>query len=254
MNQASTPSSVAIPLLSTTQIRTVNRLMSEVYGIELLQIMEIAGWNLARLAKRLLAYDITDRPVVVLAGRGNKGGGGLVAARHLLNWGAWVQIMLTHPVDAYQGVPAQQLAILQAMGAPIAWAEEGWELPPTDLIIDALIGAGLQFAPYGKARDLIQLANSSRAPILSLDLPSGVDATTGNRFTPHIQATATMSLALPTQGVVAAHAVCGELYLADLGVPPQLYADLGLNVPPLFAQKTILPFVITEESIAAAYA
>ncbi|MEZ4730905.1 MAG: NAD(P)H-hydrate epimerase [Caldilineaceae bacterium] len=240
MNETATIPLMAIPQLTTEQMREVDRLMTEVYGISLIQMMENAGRNLALLAKRLLAYDIIDRPIVVLAGRGSNGGGGLVAARHLLNWGAWVQIVLTHAVDEYQNEPAQQLATLQAMGAPLAWAEEGWELPPADLLIDAMIGYGLRNAPAGKVRNLIELANSSRASILSLDLPSGVDADTGALFTPHIRATATMTLALPKVGLSTARAVCGELYLADISVPLQLYADLGLDVPPLFVQDTVL--------------
>jgi NAD(P)H-hydrate epimerase len=250
VNKPSAPSTISLPLLSTQQMRTVDQLMIDVYHIELIQMMEHAGHNLALLAKRLLANDIIDRPIVVLAGRGNNGGGGLVAARHFLNWGAWVQIVLTDPPDTYQGVPAHQLTILQAMGAPLAWAEEGWELPPTDLIIDAIIGYGLRGAPRGKARNLIQLANSSRAPIVSLDAPSGLDTTTGQLFTPHINATATMTLALPKAGLAAAQSACGDLYLADISVPPQLYTQLGLEVPPLFAQDPILPLVVTEEGIA----
>ena len=245
--------SLTIPTLSTEQMREVDRLMIEVYQIDSLQMMENAGRTLALLAKRLLDNEIPDRPIVLLAGRGNNGGGGLAAARHLLNWGAWVQIVLTHPVDEYQEAPAQQLATLQAMGAPLAWAEEGWELPPADLIIDALIGYGLRAAPQGKTRDLIQLANSNRAPILSLDAPSGLDTTSGQLFAPYIQATATMTLALPKVGLLAGAAACGDLYLADISVPPQLYTELGIDVPPLFAQDTILPLTVGEESIAVVY-
>lgn len=252
MIEGSATIAMPLPLLSAAQMREVDRLMVEVYHIDLIQMMENAGLQFALLAKRLLNNDITDRPLVVLAGRGNNGGGGLVAARHLLNWGAWVQIVLTHPAETYNNVPAQQLTILQAMGAPLAWAEEGWELPLADLLLDAMIGYGLRNAPQGKARDLIQLANSSRAPILSLDVPSGIDSTTGQRFTPHIHATATLTLALPKTGLLVAAQACGDLYLADISVPPQLYADLGLAAPPLFAKDTILPLVVSGESIAVA--
>ncbi|MCB0190105.1 MAG: NAD(P)H-hydrate epimerase, partial [Caldilineaceae bacterium] len=175
--------------------------------------------------------------------RGFNGGGGLAAARHLLNWGAWVQTVLTDLASAYTGSAAQQLQSLQAMAAPLAWAEEGWELPPADHVIDALIGCELQGVPHGATRDLIQLANSSVAPILSLDVPSGVDATTGECMTPHIRAAATMTLALPKRGLLqpAAQSAMGDLYLADSGVPPALFAQLGLDLPPLFAAETILP-------------
>lgn len=247
------PTPAVVPQISTAQMREVERLMIEVYQISALQMMENAGRNLALLAKRLFDNDIADRPIVVLAGRGNNGGGGLAAARHLLNWGAWVQIVLTYPVEEFQGATAQQLATLQAMGAPLAWAEEGWELPLADLMIDALVGCGLRAAPQGKTRDLIQLANSSRAPILSLEAPSGLDTTSGQLFTPYIQATATLALALPKTGLFTGAAACGDLYLADISVPPQLYAELGLDVPPLFAQETLLPLTISEESIAIVY-
>ena len=233
---------VLIPALTTAQMQEVDRLMVEEYHIELLQMMENAGRNLALLAKRMLDDDIADRPVVVLAGRGNNGGGGLVAARHLLNWGAWVQVVTSYTPDGYQGVPRHQLDILQRMGAPLAWAEEGWELPPCDLLIDAVIGYGLRGDPRGKARELILLANSSRAPILSLDTPSGVDTAAGRVFAPHMRAAATMTLALPKVGLLQpdALAACGDLYLADISVPPELYAHLDLDVPPLFARDTVL--------------
>lgn len=243
-----------IPSISTTQMREVDRLMVEVYGIELLQMMENAGRSLALLARRMLGDDVADRPVVVLAGRGANGGGGLAAARHLLNWGAWVQVVCSYPPDGYKGVPAHQLRILKAMGAPLAWAEEGWELPPTDLLIDAIIGYGLRGDPRGPARNLIQLANSSTAPILSLDTPSGVDTGTGRVFEPHIQATATLTLALPKDGFrqPEAAAACGALYLADISVPPALYEQIGIVAPALFTRTEIVPLTIENGEIWAA--
>lgn len=246
-----------LPALSTDEMREVDRLMVEQYGIQLLQMMENAGRNLALLAGRILSFDdeedaLQDRPIVVLAGRGNNGGGGLAAARHLLNWGAWVQIVLTHPPDDLQpGAMKDQLSILQKMDAPLAWAEEGWELPPADLVIDALIGYGLSGDPRGRTADLIQLANSSVAPILSLDAPSGLDSTSGHQLVHCIAATATMTLALPKRGLLqpGAGKATGRLFLADIGVPPALYEHLGLDVPPLFARDTVLPFQV-EDGVA----
>jgi NAD(P)H-hydrate epimerase len=242
---------VLVPTVSTTQIQEVDRLMAEVYGIELLQMMENAGRSLAVLARRMLGDDVTDRPIVVLAGRGANGGGGLAAARHLLNWGAWVQIVCSYPPDSYKDAPARQLRILQAMGAPLAWAEEGWELPPADLLIDAIIGYGLRGDPRGPARNLIQLANSSAAPILSLDTPSGVDTGTGRVFEPHIQAAATLTLALPKDGFrqPEAAAACGALYLADISVPSALYESMDIATPSLFACTEIVPLTVENGEI-----
>ncbi len=234
---------IELPLLSTDQMREVDRLMIEVFDIQLIQMMENAGRDLALLAKRMLHGDLADRPIVVLAGRGNNGGGGLVAARHLLNWGAWVQVLLSHRPAEYRGIPAHQLGILERMGLPIAWAEEGWGLPPADLIIDAVIGYGLRGDPQGGAKALINLANSSIAPILSLDAPSGLDMESGALSSPAIRAEATLTLALPKAGLLgeAGQSAMGDLYLGDISVPPQLYEALGLDVPPLFTTSMIMP-------------
>ena len=243
-----------LPALTSDQMREVDRLLVEEFGIQLVQMMENAGRNLALLAGRILSDEdetdaLQDRPIVVLAGRGNNGGGGLAAARHLLNWGAWVQIVLTHPPGEFpEGVTRDQLSILRRMDAPLAWADEGWELPPADLVIDALIGYGLSGDPHGRAADLIQLANSSVAPILSLDAPSGLDTTDGRLSNPHIAASVTMTLALPKQGLLQpqARAASGQLFLADIGVPPTLYERLSLDVAPLFARDTVLPFQVVK--------
>jgi NAD(P)H-hydrate epimerase len=214
-------------------------------------MMENAGRSLALLAKRMLDGSVADSSVVVLAGKGNNGGGGMVAARHLHNWGAWAQVVLTDAPERFEGVAAEQLAALRASGAPLAWAEEGWELPPADLVIDAVIGYGLRGNPRGKARDLIQLANSSAAPILSLDVPSGVDSTDGRCYTPHIRAAATLTLALPKTGMlhVPARSACGRIFVADIGVPPALYASMGLQVAPFFGKDPILELVTEGERV-----
>ena len=233
---------IEAPALSTEQMREVDRLMIEEYGIDLLQMMENAGRSLALLAKRMLDGDVTDRSIVVLAGRGNNGGGGLAAARHLHNWGAWVHALCSYPPEEYKGAAVHQLATLQKMDVALSWAEEGWELPPCDLVIDAIIGYGLRGDPRGKARDLILLANSSLAPVLSLDAPSGLDTTSGRLFDPHVKAAATLTLALPKAGLLAnpGPSACGELYLADISVPPELYARLGLKVTPFFGRDPIV--------------
>lgn len=219
---------ISLPVLHREQAQQMEQLLAERYGLVPLQTMENAGRHIATVAKWMLDDEVVDRPVVVLAGRGNKGGCGLVAARHLLNWGAWVQIVCSHPTDEYADAPAHQLRTLQAMGAPLAWAEEGWELPPCDLVIDAVVGRGLRGELHGRARDLAQLANSSVAPILSVDAPSGVDAWEGVIYTPHIRAEATLLLGFVSQGVLVDEARLryGDLYLADVGLPFGLYEEV----------------------------
>jgi NAD(P)H-hydrate epimerase len=235
----------SIPFLTTDQMREVDRAMIEDYGIELIQMMENAGRNLAHLARRrFLAGDPRGRSVVVLAGRGSNGGGGLVCARRLHNWGAEVHVITTHSDEGYRGVPAHQLDALRRMKVAVATADEVEGLPQADLIIDAVIGYSLSGAPRGTAAQFIRWANGHGSPILSLDTPSGLDTTTGQIHDPAIRATATLTLALPKAGLRApeARALVGELYLADIGVPPGLCAGpgLALDVGPIFAREEII--------------
>ena len=242
----------ALPTLTNPQAKELERLLVQDYAIGWPQLLDSAGRGLALVACELLDGDVVDRPIVVLAGRGPNGGGGLAAARLLLNAGAWVQVVCSHPASSYQGAAGRQLAALQAMGAALAWAEDGWELPPCDLLIDAIIGHGLRGDPRGPARSLIQLANSNAAPILSLDLPSGVDSEGGRLFDPHVRAAATLALALPKAGLCApaAAAVCGDLYLAGIGAPAALWARLGIDDAPLFGCNSIMPLDVVDGVVA----
>jgi NAD(P)H-hydrate epimerase len=87
---------------------------------------------------------------------------------------------------------------------------------------------------------MIRWANAEPAPVLALDTPSGLDPATGEVFDPTIQAAATLTLALPKQGLRSRGKHVGELYLADISVPPELYLALGLEVGPLFAESDII--------------
>jgi len=234
-----------VPFVTTAQMIEVDRAMIEDFHIELIQMMENAGRALAHLARaRFLDGDPRGKRVVVLAGTGGNGGGALVCARRLHNWGAQVQVLVTRPDDDFTPIPKHQLGILRRMQAPIARADAIGSIATPALIIDGLIGYSLRGAPRGPAADLIRWANAQSAPILALDTPSGVDTTTGTVFDPAIRATATMTLALPKEGLRApgVEAYTGELYLADIGVPPELYARpaLGLKVGPIFAENDIV--------------
>ena len=245
---------LSVPSLTTEQMREVDRLMIEEYGIVLLQMMENAGRNLAQLAASL-AGGAKGIHVLVLAGKGNNGGGGMAAARHLSNMGSQVRVILTGTADELVDAPAQQASILRRMGIELLQVKA---TPPeplqrvfagADLIIDALIGYSLAGAPRGQAAVLIELANASGRPIVSLDVPSGVDAGSGSVYEPSIRAAATMTLALPKTGLgsPAVRERLGDLYLADLGVPPRLYRRLGLEVEPLFAESSLVPLRWADE-------
>jgi NAD(P)H-hydrate epimerase len=220
--------------------------MIEDYHIDLIQMMENAGRSLAHLAReRFLQGDPRGQKVVILAGTGGNGGGALVCARRLHNYGADVRVFVTRPDADFTAVPAQQLDIVRRLGIPVVLAEELDQDGETAvLIIDGLIGYSLQGNPRGSAAHLITWANQQAAPVLALDTPSGLDTSTGTVYEPAIRATATMTLALPKAGLLTDQAAphVGELYLADISVPPALYASpaLQLAVGPIFAADDIV--------------
>jgi NAD(P)H-hydrate epimerase len=205
-------------------MREVDRVMIEDLHIELIQMMENAGRGLADLAMRRFA----PATVVVLAGSGGNGGGGLVAARHLANRGAAVWIVPSRADHEMTPAAAHQLDIVQRMGLHVTA-----DPSPAELVVDALIGYSLRGDPVGPMAELIEWANAANAPVLALDVPSGLDATSGRAANPCVAATATLTLALPKVGLLSAVQV-GELYLADISVPPLVYETLGILVPKLF--------------------
>jgi NAD(P)H-hydrate epimerase len=208
------------PAIDAAGMTEVDQVMIDTYGISLPQMMENAGRALAVLARdRFFGGAVAGRQIVVLAGAG---GGVLTAARRLAVWGAQVRIVLAKEPAAMTPVPGQQLAILRAMG--LRPALETGATP--DLILDGLIGYSLRGAPVRRTADLIYWANSYPAPVLSLDVPSGFDAQTGTLRAPWIRADATLTLALPKCGMAQASEAVGDLYLADISVPPGLYEQL----------------------------
>jgi NAD(P)H-hydrate epimerase len=230
-----------MPTLTIEQMREVDRLMEEDYGISPEQMMENAGLSLAVLARdEFLKGNCRNRGVMVLAGTGGNGAGAMVCARRLHNWGARVRVILPKPVHEYQGVPRRQLETLQKMGIVLLDAPA----KNTELLIDGLIGYGLSGDPYGRTADLIQWANRQILPILSLDVPSGLNSDTGEPGHPCIHASATLAVALPKAGLMQpiARAQVGELFLTDISVPRSLYAapGLDLNVGPIFAEGHLL--------------
>jgi NAD(P)H-hydrate epimerase len=234
-----------VPFVTADQMKEVDRAMIEDFHIELTQMMENAGRNLAHLARiKFLDSNPIDKKAVVLAGSGGNGGGALACARHLQNWGAEANVFVTRPSETLAPATFHQLEILHRMKIPISLPGAIPEPEEIDLIVDGIIGYSLSGPPKGSAADLIHWANEQGSPILALDVPSGIDATTGKVFDLAIKASATMTLALPKTGLRApeAKAFVGELYLADIGVPSRLYSERGwsFRVDSIFSESDIL--------------
>lgn len=226
-----------IPHLSTEQMIEVDRLMIDEYRIELIQMMENAGRCLMIVAIcEFLKRRLGRKKVTVLAGSGGNGGGALVCARRLHNLGVEVNVYISQSANRMGSVPRHQLEILREMDVPIKMGEQLNNIEDVDLIIDGLIGYSIDGNPRGAVRDMIIWANGRGVPILSLDTPSGLDLTSGEIYHPTINAAATLTLALPKQGLYSdlAKSVTGRLFLGDISVPPDLYdaKSLKLKVSP----------------------
>jgi NAD(P)H-hydrate epimerase len=234
----------SIPTISKDQMVEVDRVMVDDLGIGLIQMMENAGRNLARLTVAVYLNSHPGERVVILAGSGGNGGGGLVAARRLAGWDVPVSVWLSKPAGQYRGVIAHQLRTLKNVGVDI----ESQRMPTADrgdpiVVLDCLVGYSLGGAPRGRVSDLIRWANNSDAPVISLDVPSGIDSTTGEVFDPAVVADATLMLALPKSGLASSQVAnnVGSLFVADIGVPAQLYrTSFGLELENLFDTSDIV--------------
>lgn len=227
-----------LPWLSVEQMREVDRVMVEELGISLVRMMENAGRNLAQLARHLIGGDVRGRSVLVLAGPGGNGGGGLVAARHLVAAGARVAVALGARPERFAPVSAEQLAIARRLRIPIFAGPDGLGEP--GLVLDALLGYSQRGDPYGDMAELIRWSAGRR--VLALDAPSGLELTTGRVRMPHIIAEATITLAAPKKALLAVEAAeaVGRLYLADISVPELVYERLRLSYETPFAHGPLV--------------
>lgn len=208
-------SSSALPTLTSSHVKEIDRLCEERFAIPTAWLMEAAGWRAARLCAE---------PTAVVCGVGNNAGDGLAAARHLHRWGRLVSVCCVD-AERLNGAAQRELASLERLGVPIA---QTLDFDGADLILDALFGTGLSRAPEGTFAEWIVAINGAAKKVVALDVPSGLDAETGKAYAPIVQADATITLGLPKRGLAA---VGGRVFVADIGIPPEAYAAIGVDVP-----------------------
>jgi NAD(P)H-hydrate epimerase len=228
---------VLIPALSTAQMREVDRIAVEKFNLGILQMMENAGRNLAQLSSTLLK-DVPGS-VVVLAGPGGNGGGGICCARHLHNRGTEVSIALSKPEEELGMAASSQLSVLKNSGLrPLGENEVEAEISRSSLVVDALIGYSLSGTPRGKAAELIATCNEAATRVISLDIPSGMDSTSGDTPGVAVRADITLTLALPKTGLAKFR---GDLYLGDIGIPQEVYKEIGVEFEQPFDDRYWIP-------------
>jgi len=230
------PDHERVPAVTAEQMKEIDRLAVEVTGPNLYQMMENAGRNTAQLAMEKLGKPVNNH-IIVMAGTGGNGGGGICAGRHLSNHGFDVTVCIPGS-DNLSEITRYQLKILRSTDARVLTQQ----LPPEDvkagLIIDAVLGYSLSSAPRGTAAEFIEWMMSNQSPILSLDLPSGIDADSGIHPGIFVEPDYTLTLALPKTGL--SFCECGELFLGDIGIPRTVYKMAGISVDDIFQGKYIV--------------
>jgi ADP-dependent NAD(P)H-hydrate dehydratase / NAD(P)H-hydrate epimerase len=209
-----------LPVLDSAQVREVDRLAEARFGLPVEWLMEAAGWQVARSCEGLTA---------VVCGPGSNGGDGLAAARHLHRWGrlhSVVALDRTRP----RGAAAKEAEALEASGVEIG-AEP--DLKGAELVLDAIFGSGLDRGPEERAAEWIDAVNGARLRVIAVDIPSGLRSDDGVAYRPAVKADLTVTLGLAKAGLLIGDgpALSGEVWVVDIGIPPEAYAMVGAAMP-----------------------
>ncbi len=222
-----------IQLPDSEEMRALDRWAIDERGVSGLDLMERAGAGVAREVERLAA----DGQVVIVCGKGNNGGDGLVAARLLREDGRDVAVVCVSPTEEFAGDARENFERLPG-GATVGVAAGA--LDGVTVIVDALLGTGFQGAPRGVIADAIDAINAARAPVVSVDVPSGVDASTGVVASRAIRAAATVTFhaAKPGLWIRPGKEHTGEVTVIDIGIPrgAPARAPIGLIAHDVLAQ------------------
>lgn len=213
--------------MTAQEAKEIDRRAQEEFGIPSTILMENAGWQSAEVAMEMLQGK-EGKSVVCVCGRGNNGGDGFVAARHLINKGIDVDTFLIGDPLEIKGDAKINYTILQRMAVKIVVLKNKEEfsllrerLKETGLIIDAIFGVGLQGEVEEPYRTTIELINGSGKPVLSIDIPSGLDGTEGKVRGICIKATQTITFTLPKTGFIKNDGplYTGKLIVVDISIP-----------------------------------
>ncbi len=214
-------------VLTAAQMQAVDRQTIDEIGIPGVVLMENAGRGVAE--EIVQRFSATDSPrSLVLAGKGNNGGDGYVIARHLQNKGWDVKTLVLAERDAIKGDAAVHLKALENCGGQVAYILDDEALESSlatfgkfTVLVDAIFGTGLSKPAHGLFLKTIEWINQQVSPVVAVDIPSGIDASTGRVMGTAVSATLTVSFAFPKIGQVSypGAGLVGELSIVDIGIP-----------------------------------
>ncbi len=215
--------------LTRAESRAVDQRASADLGLPSACLMENAGRGLASVTiGELRRYGLHG--VLVVAARGNNGGDGLVAARHIRLRGVPVRILLASPVDSFspESDPGRNLKAVQALGIPLLDGSRADSLraatafgKPGEAVVDAVLGTGLEGPVRGHLAEVLAWLASSGLPVVAADIPSGLDADTGECLGPVPRCVATATFHAPKAGLVKGRGpeLAGRITVCDIGIP-----------------------------------
>ncbi|MGA2069849.1 MAG: NAD(P)H-hydrate epimerase [Sedimentisphaerales bacterium] len=219
-------------LMSRDEVRAFDAWAIKELGIPGIVLMENAGRSCAQFIIETLSK-VKKPKVCIFCGTGNNGGDGFVIARHLLNAGFAVTVAVCGNIDKISGDARINLDILTGLGLKIERLDmEGAEIidarvtklaGEADMIIDAIFGTGLTGTLRDEYKQLIESINELGCPILSVDIPSGLDCDTGIPLGASIKANCTITFVAVKKGFVFedAKAYTGDIFIASIGVEPK---------------------------------
>jgi hydroxyethylthiazole kinase-like uncharacterized protein yjeF len=227
----------AVPRITGSQMQQLIMLATGKYGLDSRLLVE----HTARNVVRLVDEHAPEGTILVVAGRGNNGSGGLAAARLLAARGRRVWVVPTHEAENYSGTPKEQLEHLRHYET----VKVRTSLPKMKfaVVIDSAIGTNLEGPPRGRTLDVITVVNqlvSQGSCVISLDVPTGLKADDGTLPGDVVHASMTLSIGLAKRGAAPGEHV-GRLYVGDLALPDGLYENMGLEPPrmPAFVTEVV---------------
>jgi NAD(P)H-hydrate epimerase len=243
-DDAARPMLAGVPTVTAEESVRIDALAVEA-GLSLTSMVNRCGFLAAKILLDELLEDLVGKPpadtvVTILAGTGNKGAAALAMGKQLTDRHVTVNVVLARKSKDYEGDAKNALSQLERVAKKVYTGYNERAFDQADLIVDGLIGAGLQGTPKASVSLLIKGANFSMKPVIALDVPSGLDATTGVRSAVTTKAAATFAVGLPKRGMLGESnlALCGRIYLLDIGVPADLWKDhIGVDVSGVFDGK-----------------
>jgi hydroxyethylthiazole kinase-like uncharacterized protein yjeF len=221
---------MAAGYVTREQMLEMDRMTIEEMGLPGIILMENAGRGAAEVAREMLGRK-KPKSVMVMCGRGNNGGDGYVVARYLLAWGHKVRVCALTPLDEVHGYANVHLDVLLAMQADVRPVLDPTELAAaarrfshTHLVVDAILGTGLKGEVHSVAAEAIKVINAGEVPVLSVDIPSGLDANTGKPLGMAVHATRTATCHAPKVGFRQRSSAkyTGKVTVVDIGIPREV--------------------------------